>query len=122
MTLEKKYTHFSLQNFSECWSGANVASSYNRYGKEDTFVPPEAGTTPNSWLGCMDPKKQKCPNGSLQCVGMVTTNYVYGLQNGEWQFSWFKDAGRHDDFSTVQPFTFYTLRRLVFAEFLDFSQ
>lgn len=80
MAEEKKYTHFSLQNFTECWSGSNVAETYNQYGKEVGFVTPGH---PKPWIGCSDSNSQQCPKGSLHCVGMETTNYVYGLKDGK---------------------------------------
>ena len=75
---DKKYTHFAIQDFSECWSGPNAASSYDKYGSENVFIP-KIEPRP---VGCMDANSNKCDTKTLNCIGMSNTNFVYGLEGG----------------------------------------
>ena len=70
----KQYTHFSLQSFSKCYSGPNVAETYNKDGKSSSC----AGRGGNPSEG----KYESCASPDLVCVGKEQANYVYGLANG----------------------------------------
>ena len=61
-------------------SGPRVSLTYNRYGEENSF-----SFRPNRhpWPGCVDVDQSKCQGSSLTCIGMESTNFVYGLENGD---------------------------------------
>lgn len=77
--LEKKYTHFSIQDFGQCLSGPKVKATYNKNGVEPSF---SYRPKPRPWTGCMDVDHDECEDDSLTCVGMEDTNFVYGLEDG----------------------------------------
>ncbi|XP_057304151.1 uncharacterized protein LOC130641387 isoform X2 [Hydractinia symbiolongicarpus] len=76
--LEKKYTHFSIQDFGQCLSGPQVKTTYNKNGVEPSF---SYRPKPRPWTGCMDVDHDECEDDSLTCVGMEDTNFVYGLED-----------------------------------------
>ena len=73
--LNKKYTHFALQNLGQCFSGPDVEETYNRDGISENCVSkgglPSAGTF------------EKCVQPNLYCAGGEKANFVYGLKNGK---------------------------------------
>ena len=62
----KGYSYFSLQNYFECWSGRNVARTYNKYRDAD---------------GCIRGDKTQCNLNSLGlCAGTGGFHFVYTLE------------------------------------------
>ena len=63
----KGYTHFSIANFFECWSGKNVANTYNLYGVAD---------------GCVNGDKTQCDTHNVGlCAGTGGIHFVYTLKS-----------------------------------------
>ncbi len=73
--MEKQYSHFSLQSYAKCFSGPNVAETYNKDGASKSCV----GQGGNPEKGDYKP----CSVPNLFCVGADKANYVFGLKNGE---------------------------------------
>ena len=63
----KGYTHFSISNFFECWSGRNVANTYNLYKVAD---------------GCVNGNKMNCDTHNVGlCAGTGGKHFVYTLKS-----------------------------------------
>ena len=71
----KQYTHFSIQSITKCYSGPNVAKTYDKDGKSGSCI--GRGGNPSGG------KYETCHSPDLVCVGKDQANYVYGLSNGE---------------------------------------
>ena len=90
MTKEKKYTHFGIGNYAECWSGPDVQNTYNLHGVSNqciSMLPVITGSneTSNSsgFLPAPTPiTYELCHPGSLQCAGPLGSVYVYSVENG----------------------------------------
>ena len=72
---QKKYTHFSMQSITKCFSGPNVDKTYDKDGKSSSCIG-RGGNPPKG-------KYEKCISPDLVCVGKEQANYVYGLSNGK---------------------------------------
>lgn len=63
----KGYTHFSISNFFECWSGKNVANTYDMYKIAD---------------GCVRGDKMHCDTLNRgPCAGAGGLHFVYALKS-----------------------------------------
>lgn len=63
----KGYTHFSISNYFECWSGKNVENTYNMYKEAD---------------GCVRGDKTHCDTNNLGlCAGAGGLHFVYTLKS-----------------------------------------
>jgi len=69
----KQYTHFSIQSITKCYSGPNVAKTYDKDGKSGSCI--GRGGNPSGG------KYETCHSPDLVCVGKDQANYVYGLSN-----------------------------------------
>ncbi len=71
---EKEYTHFSIQSYAQCFSGPNVAETYNKDGPSKSCVGQGGNPASGDYRSCNVP--------NLFCVGADKANYVFGLRNG----------------------------------------
>ena len=63
----KGYTHFSISNYFECWSGKNVGKTYDMYKGAD---------------GCIRGDKRHCDTNNLGlCAGTGGLHFVYTLKS-----------------------------------------
>ena len=80
----KGYTHFSIQNFGDCWSGPQANKTYLRDGVQAFFSQKPAA---KPWMGCVDRAYKQCQPGSSDCVGQDKSNSVYTFDNSKSPFS-----------------------------------
>lgn len=68
----KGYDHFGLQYYGECWSDPGAADKFDRYGKSEN---------------CMGFAYKPCDDeDSNECVGGENKNYVYRVEEGEYDY------------------------------------
>ncbi len=78
---EKKYTHFGIQNYAECWSGVSAKDTYDMDGASSQCMSTTPSKTVNS-TSAVD-RYETCTGDNLLCAGKQGANYVYGLEDGE---------------------------------------